>query len=74
MHPPVDIPPRKGIARRGAGRLGAEGAGVRPGGAMGKGYIARGYRLVVGSQLDEKVESTRVGKAISDWQSGGASA
>ena len=74
MHPRVDIPPRKGIARRGAGRLGAEGARVRPGGAMGKGYIARGYRLVVGSQLDEKVESTRVGKAISDWQSGGASA
>ena len=42
MHPPVDIPPRKGIARRGAGCLGAEGARVRPGGAMGKGYIARG--------------------------------
>ena len=41
MHPRVDIPPRKGIARRGAGRLGAEGARVRPGGAMGKGYIAR---------------------------------
>ena len=42
VHPRVDIPPRKGIARRGAGRLGAEGARVRPGGAMGKGYIARG--------------------------------
>ena len=69
MHPRVDIPPRKGIARRGAGRLGAEGAGVRPGGAMGKACIARGHRPVAGSQLDEKVESTRVGKAISDWQS-----
>ena len=53
MHPPVDIPPRKGIARRGAGRLGAEGAGVRPGGAMGKACIARGHRPVAGSQLDE---------------------
>eukprot|EP01047_Picozoa_sp_COSAG01_P006481 COSAG01_NODE_235_length_20918_cov_41.045086_8_plen_136_part_00 len=44
VHPPVDIPPRKGIARRGAGCLGAEEARVRPGGAMGKGYIARGHR------------------------------
>eukprot|EP01047_Picozoa_sp_COSAG01_P054350 COSAG01_NODE_5930_length_3946_cov_9.547700_2_plen_56_part_00 len=48
MHPRVDIPPRKGIARRGAGRLGAEGARVRPGGAMGKGYIARGYGSACG--------------------------
>jgi hypothetical protein len=70
VHPPVDIPPRKGIARRGAGRLGAEGAGVRPGGAMGKACIARGHRRpVAGSQLDEKVDSTRVTEAISDWQS-----
>ena len=36
---------------------------------MGKACIARGHRPVAGSQLDEKVESTRVGKAISDWQS-----
>jgi hypothetical protein len=69
VHPPVDIPPRKGIARRGAGRLSRGGGRVRPGGAMGKGYIARGHRPVAGSQLDEKVESTRAGKAISDWQS-----
>eukprot|EP01049_Picozoa_sp_SAG25_P007545 SAG25_NODE_620_length_6411_cov_11.541350_11_plen_111_part_00 len=69
MHPPVDIPPRKGIARRGAGRLSRGGGRVRPGGAMGKGYIARGHRPVAGSQLDEKVESTRVTEAISDWQS-----
>jgi hypothetical protein len=45
VHPPVDIPPRKGIARRGAGRLSRGGARVRPGGAMGTGYIARGQCL-----------------------------
>jgi hypothetical protein len=72
VHPPVDIPPRKGIARRGAGRLSRGGGRVRPGGAMGKGYIARGHRPVAGSQLDEKVESTRVTEAISDCYGYGA--
>ena len=69
MHPPVDIPPRKGIARRGAGRLGAEGARVRPGGAMSKGYIARGHRLWRARSWMKSVDSTRVTEAISDWQS-----
>jgi hypothetical protein len=37
---------------------------------MGKACIARGHRRpVAGSQLDEKVDSTRVTEAISDWQS-----
>jgi hypothetical protein len=52
VHPPVDIPPRTGIARRGAGCLSRGGAGVRPGGAMGKACIARGHRPVAGSQLE----------------------
>eukprot|EP01047_Picozoa_sp_COSAG01_P041029 COSAG01_NODE_3493_length_6010_cov_378.882592_4_plen_73_part_00 len=69
MHPPADIPPRKGIARCGAGRLSRGGAGVRPCGAMGKGYIARGHRPVAGSQLDEKVDQPKSAEGIDHWQS-----
>ena len=68
MHPRVDIPPRKGIARRGAGRLGAEGARVRPGGAMSKGYIARGHRPTASGRSGELIypKSTRLhGRSIS---------
>ena len=69
MHPPVDIPPRKGIARRNAGRLGAEGARVRPGGAMGKGYIARGQCLRRARSWNVITRTAKGGEAIDHWQS-----
>ena len=69
MHPPVDIPPRKGIARRGAGRLGAEGARVRPGGAMGKGYIARGQCLRRARSWNVITRTAKSAESIDHWQS-----
>jgi hypothetical protein len=71
VHPPVDIPPRKGIARRGAGRLSRGGGRVRPGEAMGKGYIARGQCLRRARSWNVITRTAKSGESIDHWQSVG---